>query len=532
MKKILCCSLALLMVFCLFLGGCSRELPPWLRMQNSLVTPFDQMQYTRPDPEALQQTLDTACSLVDGIDADKALEGIFDFYDAYDQFSTNTSLAFIHYSHDTSDTYWQEENSYCTEVTPLLETALEQLYEHIAGSALRQQLEENYFGEDFFAYYDDNTDWDETTTKLLEEEAALLEEYYTLSQEADSAYEDDESYYDKYYEPMAALYAKLILKRQELAAQFGYADYATFAFENYHMRSYSPAQAEKYLEKVAQHITPLYRQIAETDMWYLEDCTTEETFAYVQAAASAMGGTPAEAFTTLQTNKLYDIEYGLNKYPGAFETYLWTYNAPFVFVDPYMDQSDKLAFAHEFGHFSNDFAVGGSYVGTDVAEIHSQAFEYLSLCYTEGSDDLTRYKLAESICTYAEQSAYALFELKAHALTQEELTPENLLKLYEEIGNSFGFDSYEWDPRDFIIVPHFFTDAMYVLSYVVSNDLAMQIYEMEQTEKGTGLALYERCLGGEQEDIGSFISEFDLVDPLTEERLKAVTAFVEGKLFP
>lgn len=532
MKKIICIILAL--ALSLSLAGCSPDQLLGLFVKEEAPTPthFEKMQYTRPNPEDLQNALEETCLAVDSQNIHRALDAVEAFYETYNRFDTNVTLAFIYYTLDTTDEQWQEENSVCTEMVPQQEAILDALCEHIAASDLRQELEEGYFGEGFFTYYDTNTDWDETMTRLLEEEAALIDEYYTLSRNADTYPEGPNAYYNANYESLAQLYAQLILKRREIARESGYDDYASLAFEQYHQRSYTPAQAKVFLENISRYITPAYREVVLSDIWYLDSCQSSETFAYVQAAANAMGGTPAEAFAVLTDNQLYDIAHNTTKYAGAYETYLWAYNVPFIFVNPYMSEDDKLTFAHEFGHFTNDYACSGSTASTDVAEIHSQAFEYLSLCYTENCETLSRYKLADSVATYAESAAFALFEQLAYELPEEDLTPENLYSLFEQTGNQFGFNAYTWNPKSFVTIHHFYTQPMYTLSYAISNDLAMQIYEAELESPGAGLAIYEQCLNGEQEDIGRFAELYGLTNPLEEERLRVAAAFLEEKLFP
>ena len=161
-------------------------------------------------------------------------------------------------------------------------------------------------------------------------------------------------------------------------------------------------------------------------------------------------------------------------------------------------------------------------MGTDISEIQSQAFEYLSLCYNEDAKDLLKYKMVSSLSTYVECSAYALFEHMVYDLTGEDLTVENVTALYQQIGQKFGFDSWNWDPRDFVTVSHFFTNPMYVISYVVSNDLAMQFYQLEIEEPGAGLALYERCLYSQDSYIIRFAEEYGLVSPFAEGYLESI----------
>jgi len=246
-----------------------------------------------------------------------------------------------------------------------------------------------------------------------------------------------------------------------------------------------------------------------------------------------MGGVVEEAFSQLEQAGLYDIAYGENKYDSSFEVYLWSYYAPFVFMNPYLDQTDKLTFAHEFGHFANDYVCWGSGAGTDVAEVHSQAMEYLSLCYTEGAEDLEAYKLADSLCVYVEQAAYALFEHQVYGLTGEALTVENVQALYERIGIEFGLDSWDgWDSRDYVAITHLYTEPMYMVSYVVSNDLAMQIYQQEKASAGAGLTTYERCLESQDTYLLDFAENYGLESPFADGRLGAVKATFEKELAP
>ena len=243
-----------------------------------------------------------------------------------------------------------------------------------------------------------------------------------------------------------------------------------------------------------------------------------------------MGGTPAAAFDLLEQAELYDISYGENKFYSSFEVFLWTYYEPFVFVCPDLQQRDKLAFAHEFGHFANDYAVGGSLVGTDVAEVQSQTMEYMALTYGPQDDLLTQYKMVDSLSVYVEQAAMALFEQQMYSLTGEELTAENFQALYEKTCLEFGFDAFGFDPREYVAISHLYIGPMYMPSYVVSNDLAMQIYQLELDEEGKGLELYEECRYSQDAYLADFVDTYGLEDPLTPGRIKQVAEIFQKEL--
>lgn len=520
---------ALVLVIALLLTGCSfSETMQKFASVYGTAVPYGQMEYTRPDPDALEASVDVCLDLAETTDSmDALMDAVYDFYDTYDGFYTNYVLSDIRYSSNLTDAYWEKEYNFCAEAEPTVDAAIERLFCGLANSPFREELEAgDFFGPGFFDGYEEEPSLDEALVALMEQEAALEAQYYTLSDRyADADYTLD----DALFEEMVTLYLQLIRVRQEIADYLGYPDYPSLAYDMYYYRDYTPQQAVTYLHQIGEALYDPYVALMDSDIWEESYgyCTEAETFRYMQKAADAMGGTVADAFRYLDQYDLCDIYYSANKLDSSFETYIWNYYAPFVFMKPYLDQSDKLTFAHEFGHFTADYACNGTFAGTDVAEIHSQAMEYLTLCYSKDVEVLTRYKLADSLCDYMEQSAYSLFEHQVYNLKGDALTQENVTALYEEVGRQFGFDVMEWDPRDFVAVLHFFTDPMYTVSYVVSNDLALQFYQMELEESGAGLALYEQILTSQDSYILTFAEEYGLESPFSESRLQEVSKFFE-----
>ena len=158
-------------------------------------------------------------------------------------------------------------------------------------------------------------------------------------------------------------------------------------------------------------------------------------------------------------------------------------------------------------------ASSGSGAGVDVLEIFSQGMEYLSLPYGQEPETLTRVKLADSLCTYVEQSCYAAFEERMYSLPEAELTPEGLRNLYALTAKEFGIDEALFDSRDFVTVTHFYTNPMYIISYVVSNDAAMQLYQLELAESGAGRSRYEKNLDTLEMYFLAFLEEAGLRSP-------------------
>jgi oligoendopeptidase F len=363
----------------------------------------------------------------------------------------------------------------------------------------------------------------------MEQEAQLTNRYYDLSS---GAIDYTEQWFSTTGTQLEEVFVELIALRQQIARHAGYDDYAAFAYDCYHLRDYTPSQAAAYCQAIGEQLSPLYRQATQQRLWETvgtEFCTEKQALDYLSEASKAMGGQIWECYRTMVNCELYDISIRDNKYAGSYELYLYSYGVPFLFTNPYGMMEDKLSLTHEFGHFCNDYASYGSTAGTDVSEVFSQGLEYLSLCYV-GTEDMAVMKMMDCLNLYVEQSAFASFEQQVYDLQGEELTLENVYALYEQVGTAYGFDSWGWDSRDFVLIPHFFTNPMYIISYVVSNDAALQLYQLEKQTKGAGLAKYEENLDTLEGDFLAFITSAELESPFVEGRVAAVRKTLEQVL--
>ena len=530
MKRILALVLALMLV----LTGCAGT--GSITGVKGKYTPYSEMVYTRPEPEVMELLLERCCETArTDTSLERVMAAVYQYYDAYDAFYTNYDLAYIGYNRDVTDEYWDGEFTFCAECANGVEAGLEELYRALAQSPIREELERVYFGVGFFEAYDGEGIWDPYFLDLMDRESMLISEYYALCEEANSVEYYSQAYFDGYADAMCQKLIDLVLLRRELAAYVGYEGYDQFAYDFYHYRDYTPEQAMEYLLSIRDEMASLYSRVNETDAWDAGYAWAgeQDMINYLSAVAKNMGGTVLEAYRLMEAAGLYDIAYSEKKFASSFELYLTVYGEPYVFVSPSGYLMDCLSFTHEFGHFVTDYSVpGGSWAGTDVLEVFSQGMEYLSLAYAGEYHALVRYKLADCLATYVEQAAYACFEQRLYALTEEELTVEHVYALYEQTVTEFGLD-YEgmgWDYRDVVMVPHFYTDPMYIISYVVSNDLAFQLYQQELEQPGRGLETFVENLDTECVYLLEFAGDAGLESPFTPGRISSVASELEELL--
>lgn len=536
----------LLLVAVLLLSGCGQMVKdrpklgdaikpgfdqPFVEDENYDPVPYRDMVYTTPDIEKLEDQLLAVQTLEADTPIEEVMEKVYDFYDTYHEMGTNYNLAFINYCRDITDSYWDEAYTEAENLVLRADATMEELLRYLADSPFREELEsDEYYGADFFASYDGEALWSDEYMALMNRQTELMGQYYEIMAEAaqDESIADSESYYAAYGQRMAEVYVQLVALRQEIAAYMGYDNYCDYAYEQVFSRDYTPEEAYAYTMEIAEQLVPLYKTLGQSDVWYLggEILTEKQNFAFLSDLVSSMGGLLQEAFEVLKENEVYDISWNPKKYEASYCTYLDSYYVPYIFIDAQNTVMDKLTLAHEFGHFAANYVAGGSFAGIDVAEVFSQALEYLSLDYGRGMEELARRKMADSLCTYVEQAAFAAFEYEVFHLSKEELTVEKVCQVFDGIGEVFGLKGYGWNSLSFVDIPHFFSDPNYVISYVVSNDLSMQIYQKEQEKKGAGIELFEEFAPTDASFIVTFAEEMGLESPFAPGRLKKVAEFI------
>lgn len=479
---------------------------------------FDQLRYLRPDVDSLISHVDQLVTLLDsGADCAAILDAFEKINQLYVGFYTMDTLANICYTRNLNNSYYDSKYNWCEEQAPVVEQALERCFVAMAGSALRSELEVQYFGEGFFLSYDENQLYsDSRVVALMQEEAALQTQYMALQSDMTITWNGEErlveevladpalsynnyllaldAYYDKYNPQCAEIFIELIRVRKELAQVLEYDSYADFAYLYYYERDYTPAQAADYIAEIATQLVPVYEGI----YWNGDtgDADMDEVMALLEGTCARFGGAVQEAFDFMQTYALYDLSSSSSKMPGSYTTYLDAYEMPYLFVTPTGSMDDFLTLTHEFGHFLDAYVNCNTTTAVDCAEIFSQGLEFLALDVADLNirqhRRLREAKLYDSLQVFISQACYSEFERRAYALPEAQLTVEGLNALFLECCEQFasaypGAENYI--APGWVDVQHFFIAPYYMISYCLSNDVALQIYQ-RQTESGDGLALY------------------------------------------
>lgn len=533
--------------------------------RGSEIPVFSQMSYERPALDELDTLIAVAKEAMEnGADYATVEPLLDDCFDYSYHFDTMYTLADIRSCLDLTDEYYAAEYLWCAENYTLMQQAIDDLYYACAASPLAEELETNYFWEGFIEQYSDESEsiYNDTTVALMQEESNLIAEYRALSAEPvvefrgkeeplddllarlrGSAYNEAvTAYYTQVNERYADIFIRLVAVREKLASELGYESYEQMQYLYGYERDYTPEQAEAYLQDIKTYMVPLYLKLADSaipyQVWY--STIDEDTLVDVlRDAVADFGGDVSEAFDFMLRYELCDLQRDSCKADMSFETYLTDYEAPFVFLNASETNEDILTFAHEFGHFSDAYVNLNANETVDLAEVYSQAMEYLVLSRLgeqleeDEVENLARIKMIDTVEMYIQQASFAEFEHRVYALGADNLSAEVLNETARQVAKDYGYYNSKYDvfyALSWVDIPHYFEQAFYVVSYPVSNDLAMQIYELEREEAGAGLQSYLDNLERDFSGLMGLVDASGLESPFAPGRMEKIAATARAVL--
>lgn len=526
---------------------------------------FDNIEYIRPDLTQFRQTVDAAKQILsDQASLTKTENGLDKCYEAYYNYDTMYTLARIRSFRDMTDSFYAEELAWCEDNYPRAQQMMEELLYAAAASEKAQKLEEEYFWEGFTQDFADDTDsvYREDIVTIMQQESMLLAEYRALlasptidtdEGEVDyydyiaDLYGDDYrtalmKYYEKYNGEFARIYIDLVKVRRELAEELGYDSYEQMQYEYYFERDYTPEQAAAYVADIKRYMVPLYEAVMESNPYSelsYDYITDYQLMGVLSSAAEQLGGEIEEAFDFMHRYGYYDVRLSSSKAAMSFQSYLTDYDAPFLFLNPAGDVEDILSLFHEFGHYVDAYVNYNANETIDVSECFSQAMELLLLPYCgealtdEQIDNLYNLKMLDILDLYVQQASFAEFESVVYSTDPELLSADFLNELSLQLAKDYGYCNsadelyYALSWSD---ITHFFEIPFYVISYPVSNDVAMQVYELERQQEGAGLEKYLEILPREYEGLIDTVEAGGLKSPFEHGRIEHVVEDLSSRL--
>ena len=499
------------------------------------IVSFDEMEYTRPDIDALEaKAQDVEDMLGNFFKVKDVISELDKFVALYNNFYTMKNLACVRYDMDTQDEFYFEEYSFCVEASGDVEYITDELLLACSNSSMCDYLDKHFFDgllEERYSVTDGTGYTPSDELAELERREAELENDYS---ELYARYSDDfdDGRFKKQNSEIAKIYIELIKLRHDIAEQRNMKSYEELAYLD-NGRDYTADDLDGYIEAIKQFIVPLYKKADSKKLYdrsLVSAMSPKTALSTVTSTVEGLDKGIDDALGYMLKYKLYDTGMSDSKYDQSYVLYLNDYESPFMFCSPSGYSDTVLTIAHEFGHYVDGYLNYGLNDSIDTSEVFSQGMEYLLLCNMDDAEQLTRYKMLDELELYAYQACLNEFEHEAYAMDEDELTVERLNSLYSELLEEYGI-SDDYKGLDWISVTHLFTSPFYVISYCVSDSAAFELYNMELNESGSGLKMYMKLLA-ESANYGflDLLEECGMSSAISADTVKAIAATLADKL--
>ena len=509
---------------------------------------FTDITYSRPDMDAIVDKFQAVTALVneDSISSEEQVSAVENLEEDYYYVESMYAIIEIFVYSDASVNFWQNEFEYMSISYPLFTKTIEDLLVACAASVHRTKFENEYFGYSLEEYRDGGIYTDELV-ELMQNEAMLEAEYTSLSTDnvvinyksvdgsnysgtvdevllsleekfgkGTSSYNNativvNELYNQQLVTLTTPIYLNLLKTRRLIADELGYESYTEFAYRELGY-DFSKENMSGLVSDIGKYVEPL-----EEEMYNITFSTYFKKNNQPQFSAVSVINTLYKAYSRgnddLTDAYSYMLQHGLfnigpsepDRYSGAFATYIYTNNSPYLFATTSGFLKDFSSITHEFGHFYDGFVNNGARASLDLLEVSSQAMQMLSVLRLRNELKLHDYEYLEYLSIYnilnnvlLYQSFFSAFEHLVYQLEYDEITLKNvneaIRQAYMTVYNEELIDT---QPIKKVLIYHTIVRPHYVDSYVVSVIPSLELFAMESYRTGTpgaGMAVYKELI--------------------------------------
>lgn len=497
---------------------------------------------------------------------------------------TMQTLVSIRHSIDTNDEFYDKENEYMDEISPILFGFTNDFYKALVNSKFKDELIKKY-GKLLF-------DLAENTLKVFsneiipdaQEENRLSSKYSKLIASAKIDFDGKElnlsqmvpytqskdrnvrieaakkvaQFFAENQEEFDNIYDSLVKVRTKMAQKMGYKNYVEFGYKQLSRLEYDAKMVEGYRKQVLENIVPLHTELRKRQEKRLG---LEKLRFYDEAMKFNSGnadphGSPEwilnhgktmykelsketdEFFTFMTENNLLDLLSKKGKMSGGYCTYIPEHKAPFIFANFNGTAHDIDVLTHEAGHAFQVYQSRGFEVPEylwptyEACEIHSMSMEFLTWPWMKlfFENDTEKYKfihLSEALLFIP--YGVTVDEFQHWVYENPEVTPQERREKWLEIEKKYlpTRDYGEVDELKNGIFwfrqGHIFSSPFYYIDYTLAQVCAFQFWikSREDSEKAWQDYLNLCKLGGSK-SFFELMKSANLKNPFVEGTLAAV----------
>ena len=408
---------------------------------------FNDYKYERIDIDAVKKQFEELIESFSKADsAEKQCEIMDKVINLRNHIDTMITLVSIRHSINTADDFYDKENDYCDEISPLLYGFTTDFYEALVTSKFRKELEDKY-GKFLFDQAECSLKtFNEEVIPQLQEENKLSSKYDKLIASAKIPFDGEErtlsqmvpytqskdrnirkdaakkvaEFFSAHKNDFDEIYDKLVKVRTEIAHKLGFKNYVELAYARLRRLDYNAQDVAGYRKQVLENIVPLHSELRERQAkrlgidklkFYDEPIKfnsgnadphgdPEWILNHGKTMYRELSKETDEFFTFMTENNLLDLLSKKGKNSGGYCTYIPDYKSPFIFANFNGTAHDVDVLTHEAGHAFQVYESRGYEIpeylwpSYEACEIHSMSMEFLTWpwmgLYFENDED--KYK--------------------------------------------------------------------------------------------------------------------------------------------
>jgi M3 family oligoendopeptidase len=508
------------------------------------------------------------------------------------KFESMAQIVSIRHTINTADNFYEEEQNFFDENTPVYEGLVSRYYELLTTSRFRSELE-SQLGNQLFSIAE--LKLKTFSGEIIEDlklENKLSSEYTKLiasakidfegeernlsglmpfmqSSDRDMRKRANEARYNFFVEKEGEfdrIYDQLVKVRTTIARKLGFNNFVELGYARLMRSDYNGQMVANFRKQVEKYIVPVATELRkrQSERLGLEALKYyDERIDFITGNAIPKGDAEwivekgkkmyeelspetNEFFRFMVDNELMDLVNKKGKAGGGYCTYISEYKSPFIFSNFNGTSDDIDVLTHEAGHA---FQVYSSRVYEvpeygfptyEACEIHSMSMEFFTYPWMElfFKEDTEKYK-------FAHLSGALLFipygvtvdEFQHFVYENPEATPEERKKKWREIERKY-LPHRDYEDNDYLQrggywyqQGHIFGSPFYYIDYTLAQICAFQFWKRSIENRENAWADYLRlCKAGGSRSFLDLVQYANLISPFESGCVESVIGIIEESL--
>lgn len=552
---------------------------------------FCEMQYVRPDGEALLQKIrEATMQLRDSGDFETAKTIFWSVQEKATHFETMSSLAYVRNTINTKDAFYEKEMEYLFGIQPKLNVEMKAFHEVLLASAFLADFEKE-LGEHYVQQIKaDIRLTDACNVELQVKESMLKQEYSKTAATPTTQFHGEElnfygllkkmqsddrlirkeameawaALYESISEKLDSIYRELMKLRLQMAENLGFSSYEEMVFLKMGRYTYTPEDLAVFRRQVCEHVVPICEKLFENQRQRLGIDTLhyyDESIVFPDGNAMPIGTTQellekagkmyreiskeiGDFFDFMLAYDLFDLETRNGKQQGGYCTTFPDYKAPFIFSNFNGTDADIDVLTHEAGHSFEAYEAmrripltEQTFSTSEVAEIHSMSMEFftypwMELFFGEHAEKYRKSHLWDALECVPYMACVDEFQ---HRVYEEKLFDAmERRKIWSELEKKY-MPWRDYDGNAFLEnggfwmqKQHIFMEPFYYIDYALARFGSLEYYgHMMQDYQSAWEDYYHLCCAGGSRSYPELLKIGNLSSPLEEGTVKKILDSIE-----